>query len=117
MRNKIYHILTLLLILTSCHSKKNEFAKTANENPNSLSIELINGNWFNGNSFENKTAWVSNGILSFKNDNAENDTIIDLEDRYVVPPFAEAHNHNLESDFELNERINSYLENGVFFDR
>ena len=111
----IYHILTILLIFISCNSKKNAFIKTANENPNSLSIELINGNWFNGNSFESKTAWVRNGILSFKNENTENDTIIDIEGRYVIPPFAEAHNHNLESDYELKERISSYLDNGVFY--
>ncbi|MCM8568553.1 amidohydrolase family protein [Gramella jeungdoensis] len=115
MRNRIYYMLAVLFILTSCYSKKNKITKAEFENPNSLSIKLVNGYWFNGNTFENKTAWVSKGILSFNNENAVNDTIIDLKGMYVVPPFAEAHNHNLESDYKLKERIDSYLDNGVFY--
>lgn len=108
-------MLTLLLILASSQFTISGISRTANENPNSLSIELINGKWFNGNTFENKTVWVRNGILSFKNENSGSDTVIDLRDMYVIPPFAEAHNHNLESDYKLEERISSYLDNGVFY--
>jgi imidazolonepropionase-like amidohydrolase len=101
--------------LNACSFTKKEINKTAILNPNSLSIKLINGNWFNGNTFENKTAWVNKGILSFSKENKVNDTIIDLRGKFVIPPFAEAHNHNLESDYKLKERINAYLTNGVFY--
>ena len=115
MKTKAQIILIILFISYSCNSEQNETHKKANENPNSLSIKLVNGKWFNGNDFEDKTAWVNNGILSFKGNKNTNDTIIDLSEKFVIPPFAEAHNHNLESDYKLDERINDYLDNGVFY--
>ncbi|MEL6823808.1 MAG: hypothetical protein AAFP70_18785, partial [Calditrichota bacterium] len=111
----LYSTFFALLFFTSCQSKEATQAKTAIANPNSASIKLINGNWFNGNSFDNTTAWVNNGILSFTVENTENDTIIDLNGKYVIPPFAEAHNHNLESNYKLDKRINSYINSGVFY--
>jgi len=115
MKNNSYFILIVSFILVSFHLQKTETTKNENENQNSLSIKLINGNWFNGMTFEEKTAWVNKGILSFTENNTKFDTIIDLTGKYVIPPFAEAHNHNLESDYKLNERIDSYLDNGVFY--
>lgn len=102
-------------MLTSCLSNGTEATKTAHENPESLSIKLTNGYWFNGTAFEKRTVWVSNGMLHFKEVDTEQDTTIDLAGKYVVPPFAEAHNHNLESDYQIEERIDSYLDNGVFY--
>lgn len=110
-----YIFLVGVLISVSCKPNKSYIQKKAIENPNSLSIKLVNGKWFNGSTFESKTVWVKNGILNFANENTENDTIIDLKGKYVIPPFGEAHNHNLESDYKLNERINAYLNNGVFY--
>lgn len=115
MKSNLYFLLIVVVILLAFHAKKTEIIKTANENPNSLSMMLVNGNWFNGKTFENKTAWVSKGILSFTAPNQKNDTVINLDGKYVIPPFGEAHNHNLESDYKLNERISSYLKNGVFY--
>ncbi|HEV7780312.1 MAG TPA: amidohydrolase family protein [Chitinophagaceae bacterium] len=115
MKNNLYFLLIVAFVLASCLSTNVKITKTANENPNSLSIKLVNGNWFNGKTFENKTAWINKGILSFTNKDTKIDTIIDLTGKYVIPPFGEAHNHNLESENKLNERINSYLKNGVFY--
>nr|WP_299385325.1 amidohydrolase family protein [Allomuricauda sp.] len=97
------------LQLMTCHQQ------VAKHNPESLCIQLNNGNWFNGIDFEERTVWVQNGMLSFVEGNKELDTIIDLGGNYVIPPFAEAHNHNLESDYQLEKRIHSYLDNGVFY--
>ncbi|MBW1298435.1 amidohydrolase family protein [Aquimarina litoralis] len=115
MKTNVYYTLIVLFFLVSCQSKENTDKKESYINPKSLTMELKNGNWFNGNTFEKKTAWVRNGILSFENKNELNDTIINLKGKYVIPPFAEAHNHNLESAFQLEKRINSYLKNGVFY--
>jgi imidazolonepropionase-like amidohydrolase len=115
LKNNLYFLLIVAFVLASCLSTNVKITKTANENPNSLSIKLVNGNWFNGKTFENKTAWINKGILSFTNKDTKIDTIIDLTGKYVIPPFGEAHNHNLESENKLNERINSYLKNGVFY--
>nr|WP_298999397.1 amidohydrolase family protein [uncultured Allomuricauda sp.] len=110
-----YLFFVLTFAFVSCKLNQTDTTKTAVENPKSLSIKLVNGKWFNGNTFENKTVWVRKGILNFSKNETENDTIIDLKGMYVIPPFAEAHNHNLESDYKLEERIDAYLSNGVFY--
>lgn len=79
------------------------------------SIQLTNGNWFNGKEFVKKTVWVQQGMLRFTSGNHVYDTIIDLASKYVIPPFTEAHNHNLESEYELEKRIKKYMDNGVFY--
>lgn len=115
MKNNLYFLLIVAFVLASCLSTNAKITKTANDNPNSLSIKLVNGNWFNGRAFENKTAWVYDGILSFKSKNLKIDTTIDLTGKYVIPPFGEAHNHNLENDYKIDDAISKYLNNGVFY--
>ncbi len=43
------------------------------------------------------------------------DAIVDLEGGYVVPPFGEAHNHNVEPLNNLPKVIATYLEHGIFY--
>ncbi|WP_420399783.1 amidohydrolase family protein [Flagellimonas sp.] len=97
--------LLLTSVIISCKPSK----------PGQVQMQLSNGYWFNGSDFEQRTVWIKDGILSFSEKAVQSDTIIDLEGQYVIPPFAEAHNHNLESDYELEKRIRSYLDNGVFY--
>ncbi|NAY92702.1 amidohydrolase family protein [Muricauda sp. JGD-17] len=78
-------------------------------------MQLINGKWFNGEEFIKRTFWVEDGLLYFDKIENEVDTVLDLSGKFVIPPFAEAHNHNLESDYELEKRIDNYLKNGVFY--
>jgi len=115
MKNIVYTGMIILFISISCRPRTATSPKIAKENLNSPSLKLINGKWFNGESFESTTVWVSNGILSFANEGSKKDSVIDLNGKFIIPPFAEAHNHNLESDYKLEERIDSYLENGVFY--
>ncbi|WP_299485447.1 amidohydrolase family protein [uncultured Allomuricauda sp.] len=104
-------LLSLFLVTQLMTCQQN----VAKQNPNSLQIQFTNGLWFNGNTFVERTVWVKNGILSFTGTYIQNDTIINLAGKYVIPPFAEAHNHNLESAYGLEKRINAYLDNGVFY--
>jgi imidazolonepropionase-like amidohydrolase len=106
-------LITLPLVATS-QLRSSSHSKSVEINQSSLKMKLINGHWFDGLTFVKRTAWVENGTLNF-NATTSMDTIIDLSGKYVIPPFAEAHNHNLESDYKLQERINSYLDNGVFY--
>lgn len=78
-------------------------------------IKLENGLWFNGQEFEKKSVWIRDGKLSFKSSGRKIDQTIDISGKYVVPPYGEAHNHNLDSDNELQQRINKYLSHGVFY--
>jgi len=115
MKKNLYFLLFGAFVLASFLSANVSITKTANQKSNSLSIKFINGNWFNGKTFENKTAWVNNGIISFTNTGIKIDTTIDISGKYVIPPFGEAHNHNLESDYKIDEAISKYLDNGVFY--
>lgn len=114
---KIYDILVLLLLLSSsCRSQNIDHkANYALTNPDSKRMKLVDGHWFNGETFEKKTVWLDNGLIYFKKPGVLVDTIVDLANQYIIPPFAEAHNHNLESSYGLDKRIASYLENGVFY--
>ena len=100
------NIVTIIIFTLSVFSVQNMFAEN---------FKLINGKWFDGQTFCKQTVWVYDGKLSFESKNIEPDKVIDLSGRYVTPPFAEAHNHNLESEYELDKRIANYFSHGVFY--
>ena len=81
------------------------------------SYEFTNGLWFDGQSFARRTAYTVAGRLTFRKPAAV-DRTIDLKGWYVVPPFAEAHNHNLNNSPEqVAEFTPQYLRAGVFYAR
>lgn len=79
-------------------------------------IAFVKGKWFNGASFEARTGYSVNGRLTFKK-RAHVDRTVDLSGAWIVPPFAEAHNHNLNGTVEDRDRevIRHYLTEGVFY--
>ena len=74
----------------------------------------INGHWYDGQGFAERTVYVVNGRISFTPPDRIDKTY-DLAGAYVIPPFGEAHNHDLTTDFEPQVRINEYLQDGVFY--
>jgi len=74
----------------------------------------VNGRWYDGSGFVERTVYVSDGRISFTLP-GQIDKTHDLAGAYVIPPFGEAHNHDLTTDFEPQERINEYLQDGVFY--
>ncbi len=110
-----FHIFLVLSLVFSWAAGQTKPQKTAIENKGSLKMELIHGKWFNGEEFIERTVWVADGLLYFDKIKTMVDTVLDLSNKYIIPPFAEAHNHNLESDYELEKRIENYLKNGVFY--
>lgn len=78
--------------------------------------EFANGNWFDGQSFVRRTFYSAGGRLTSKRPSRV-DRVFDLSGKYVVPPFGEAHNHNLDwSSDERFARINKmYLDAGIFY--
>jgi hypothetical protein len=89
-----------------------------NESPKKI-YELINGRWFNGREFQPYTLYSANGILTGKRPRGDIETI-DLGNHFVLPPFAEAHNHNLGGALYLNrdftqQMIQRYLAAGIFY--
>jgi hypothetical protein len=71
------------------------------------------GLWFDGSGFRSGPFYSVNGTLTFNRPAAVNVTI-DLSGQYVIPPFAEAHNHNIEPP-KLSEVIRRYLTDGIFY--
>ena len=89
-------------------------AQVASSLQSAPTLELTNGNWFNGRSFERKTAYTVAGQLTFRRP-ARVDRTIDLRQGFVVPPFGEAHNHNVETLNKTDELSATYLRHGIFY--
>ena len=79
-------------------------------------VKLVNGRWFNGSRFVDQTMYMSRGVFISK-PASEPDSVIDLGQRYVVPPFAEAHNHNFDASSPATARtlVAKYVKDGVFY--
>ncbi|MEO6541698.1 MAG: amidohydrolase family protein [Ferruginibacter sp.] len=79
------------------------------------SYEFKNGQWFNGAAFVQKTMYVKDGYFTDARPQAI-DSVIDLKNKFVVPPYSESHTHHLEGVGAPPEQlINSYLKDGVFY--
>ncbi len=77
-------------------------------------LAFVNGQWFDGESFVAQRIYSMDGTLSFSEPKYV-DQRIDLRGSFVIPPFGEAHNHDLTSDWEIQGRINEYLWDGVYY--
>lgn len=84
--------------------------------PAAHNYEFANGNWFDGQKFAAKTFYSVAGVLTSKRP-ARVDRVFDLSGKYVVPPFGEAHNHNLDwsSDERFAKLNKMYLDAGIFY--
>ena len=78
------------------------------------SIAFVNGRWFNGQAFEARTMYALQGVLRTSRP-AAIDTTIDLQGKFVVPPFGEAHNHNIEGSSRTPQVLASYINDGIFY--
>lgn len=86
--------------------------------PQTPTIRFLNGRWFNGKSFDERVVYSVNGVFAAAAPRRV-DTTVDLHGSYVVPPFADAHNHNVEfyGTPRLKALISMYLRDGVFYDQ
>ena len=79
-------------------------------------LKLLNGSWFNGERFEKKDImYVNEGFFSNEAPQAALDTTLDFTGKYLLPPFVEAHTHNLSSSYGLQGILQAYLEEGTFY--
>ncbi len=76
--------------------------------------QFSNGRWFDGEGFRRDTFYVVDGLLT-RNAPAHVDEVVDLHDGFVVPPFGEAHNHNVEGAWNIDTVAKRYLDDGVFY--
>lgn len=73
-----------------------------------------NGRWLIDNRFKKINVFSVNGLISFI-EPKKVDSIIDLNEKFVIPPFGDAHTHNLDGGYNLKEMITKYLTEGVFY--
>lgn len=108
------HMKTVLLIqLLVLNILSNVYGQTQGSGK---TYSFINGSWFSANGFVKHDFYSSNGVLTAKKP-SRIDSIIDLAGKYVVPPFGEAHNHNVEwyGEERFNKLRDRYLKDGIFY--
>jgi hypothetical protein len=76
--------------------------------------EFVGASWFDGKTFRPKRFYSVGGVLTSRKP-VRVDSVIDLTNKYVVPPFGEAHNHNIEYSGRIDEVIRQYLREGIFY--
>ena len=79
-------------------------------------VALVKGEWFNGQAFEARTMYSIGGRFTRKKP-SRLDRSVDLSGTWIIPPFGEAHNHNIGTGVEELERnaIRKYLADGIFY--
>ena len=75
---------------------------------------LNNGRWFDGERFIERPAYVEDGIF-VATLSGPADSIVDLQGAFVVPPFGDAHAHNLDTPRGLEGFVDTYLKDGIFY--
>lgn len=77
-------------------------------------IAFTNGRWFNGRDFEPREMYAVNGVFQSRRPSAV-DTTVDLQGGWVVPPFGEAHNHNIDGSSRTDATLARYIAEGIFY--
>ncbi len=80
----------------------------------SKTYKFIGGKWFDGKKFKQKTFYAVKGYFVDKQPKRIDETI-DLKNGFVIPPFADAHTHNLDGTRDLQRLSKAYLEEGTFY--
>lgn len=75
---------------------------------------FTNGQWFTGSTFRRQTMYAVNGVF-VRRVPARIDTTIDLRGGFVIPPLGDAHTHNLDGPFRLDEMRDAYVREGTFY--
>jgi imidazolonepropionase-like amidohydrolase len=105
-------MLCALLLLGFAARLPSPQEQASTDAPAARTLELRNGRWFDGRGFEERTLYAVEGRFARERP-AVVDRTLDLAGGYVVPPFAEAHNHNVHDGADSARR--KYLEQGVFY--
>ncbi len=75
---------------------------------------FINGLWFDGQGFQPKTVYSVDGRFAMKYQGAVDQTL-DLQGKYVIPPFGEAHTHHFMVGMDYQAQMLTYLVQGIFY--
>lgn len=104
----------LVLVGVSCVGVPTPSVAVSEQSATAKQYQFTNGRWFDGEEFRRDTFYVVDGLLT-RTAPAHVDEVVDLRDGFVVPPFGEAHNHNVEGPWNIDAVVRRYLEDGVFY--
>jgi len=86
----------------------------APDDQKSKTYEFRNGRWFDGRTFRERIFYSLDGRLTIRKP-PRIDEVIDLGGGFVVPPFADAHCHHFDSNYNVDQQVEMYLRDGVFY--
>lgn len=78
------------------------------------SYAFTNGQWFTGNGFRLGTRYAVNGVFVERRP-ARVDSTIDLRGGFAIPPFGDAHTHNLDAPSTVDALREAYVREGTFY--
>jgi hypothetical protein len=107
MRRSWHWPMVVLLLLGACGALRAQ-------SPATHGVEYRGGRWFDGDRFVARTMYVVDGIFRVRPP-ARVDSVVDLAGGYVVPPFADAHQHLV--DPRIDATIRAYLRDGIYYVR
>lgn len=76
--------------------------------------QFENGSWLINNKFVSKTVFTENGKFTFQKP-TKVDSVINLKNKFCIPPFGDAHTHNLDGAYGLKDMVLKYIKEGVFY--
>ncbi|HEY6929340.1 MAG TPA: amidohydrolase family protein [Thermoanaerobaculia bacterium] len=76
--------------------------------------KFVNGRWFDGRDFHRKVFYSVGGVFAERAPDRIDETV-DLKDGFVVPPFADAHNHAIAGPNNIDKILKHYLTDGIFY--
>ncbi len=99
----------LLAVLGACAAAGRPSAE-----PATSGYALAGGHWFDGRRFVPRTLYVVDGRFSARRP-ARVDSTVSLAGGFVVPPFGDAHTHNLDGPFNFEKVRDAYLGEGTLY--
>src|SRR5687767_7735918 len=100
-------LLAFLLVVQAACSVATRSAPPADHG-----VAYVNGQWFDGTGFHRKTMYVANGVF-VSTAPVTIDSTVDLAGGFVVPPFADAHQHLSGPPIEM--AVAAYMRDGIFY--
>lgn len=90
------------------------FSASGGEAGNGPILKLEGGKWYDGESFVNAEWYVVSGRLTGQ-EPEKVDATIHLDGKFILPPLADAHNHDAQNIWSASRSIDKNLSAGVFY--
>ena len=101
-------------VVTSSAASSDGISRPSVEHQAVKNYAFLHGQWFDGKGFQQTTWYSAQGRLTRTAPAGVVETV-DLAGAFVVPPFGEAHNHNVEGEWNVQAVSDRYLKDGVFY--